>query len=235
VSPITSDNVETIDGAPHAGAPETAPASRLSGTPEWLLRVSIESVLIVISILLALAVDQWRDTRNNRLLAQQSLEIFEREIRRNLAALDEMIPYHNGVREVATKMVEQPERVVEVRSLMEGLRPVVLHSTAWEAALATGALRYMDFETVYALSVTYSSQDRFREELRAGAPRLVPGVDAGLPEMQQAVGYLTEMTRSEQDLHAVYFQALKALELAIGPGRTRASAAARDSAHPERH
>jgi hypothetical protein len=229
VSPITSDNVETVDAAP-----DGAPAARLSGTPEWLLRVSIESLLIVMSILLALAVDQWRENRNNRLLALQSLEIFERELERNLARLDDVIPYHNGLRDVATEMAAEPERIVEVRSLMEGLRPVVLQNTAWEAALATGALRHIDVETVAALSWTYSNQERFREELRVGAPRMVPGAGANLTEVQQAVAYLTEMTRSEQELHGYYVEALETLARAIGPRRTPRPAPG-DSAHPERH
>ena len=221
MSPITSDNVESAD------APAAAPSGpRLSGTPEWLLRVSIESVLIVISILLALAVDQWRENRSNRLLARQSLQIFEREVRRNLNALEEVIPYHNGLRDVAVAMAAEPERVVELRSIVEGFKPVVLLNTAWETALATGALRHIDVETVSALSLTYSMQQRFREEVRAGLPRLLPGADANAREMQHAIAYLTEMGRSEDELRGVYLQALEVITQATGPDATRPDTAA---------
>jgi hypothetical protein len=220
VSPITSDSVEAGEAPP--GTPS---GSRLSATPEWLLRVSIESVLIVISILLALAVDQWRENRSNRLLARQSLQIFEREVRRNLTALEEVIPYHTGLRDVAVAMAAQPERVVEVRSIVEGLKPVVLLNTAWETALATGALRHIDVETVSALSLTYSMQQRFREEVRAGLPRLLPSGDADAREMQQAIAYLTEMGRSEDELRGVYLQALEVITQAIGADTTRADTA----------
>jgi hypothetical protein len=211
VSPITSDSVESID------VPAAPSGSRLSGTPEWLLRVSIESVLIVVSILLALGVDQWRENRENRLIAHQSLQIFEREVRRNLATLDNEIPYHNGLSQVAVAMAAEPERIVEVRSLLEGLKPVVLLNTAWETALATGALRHIDVETVSDLSLTYSMQQRFRDEMLTGLPRLIPGAGAEASEMQQAVAYLTNLATAEKELREVYVNALQSIARAIGP------------------
>src|SRR5690606_9997973 len=96
--PITSTDVPPPDAAPTKG--DSPPRRRRSGTPEWLLRVSIESVLIMVSILLALGVDEWRDGRDYRELAQQSLQIFALEIEQNLAMMNETLPYHIGLRDV---------------------------------------------------------------------------------------------------------------------------------------
>jgi hypothetical protein len=193
---------------------------RAAATPEWLLRISIESLLIVLSILLALFVDSWRQDAENEALATTSLEIFQREISQNAARIEDVMPYHIGLRDVVESMAAQPERVVEVRSIVEGLEPTFLLSAAWETALATGALRHIDMETVSALSLTYSLQQRYREESRAGLPRMLatPGTTVAerLEQMQQAVAYLNLIIRSELELHGVFEQALQQIEVGLG-------------------
>jgi hypothetical protein len=207
------------------------------GTPEWLLRMVVESMLIVLSILGALGVDQWRDGRHDSMVASQSLEIFEREIRSNQARLVDGVPYHAGLRDVVAGMAEDPNRAVEVRSIVEGLEPAVLLSTAWETALATGALTHMDVETVSGLSLTYNLQQRFREDMGRGVPRLIitPATTAQdkLTQIQQTLFYLTNLVRAEQQLQEVYSQALEIIRKAKdpksgarGPDTTRADSSA---------
>ena len=50
---------------------------------KWILKGIVESVFVVGSILLALAVDEWAQERENAELADQSLAIFEREENRH--------------------------------------------------------------------------------------------------------------------------------------------------------
>jgi hypothetical protein len=202
-------------------------AARRAATPAWLLKASVESIFIIVSILLALAVDSWHNDAENRALARESLEIFEREIRLNAARVADIVPYHIGLRDVVAEMAAEPERVVEMQSIVEGLEPTFLLSTAWETALATGALRHLDVQTVSALSWTYSQQQRFREESRAGLPRL--RVTAGMTEeerleqIHQAHAYLSSISRLEQDLHVAFLEAIRQIEITLGdraPGDT---------------
>lgn len=208
-----------MDGSDIADEPEVEVLPR-TGTPEWLLRASFESVLIVLSILLALGVDSWHQDVENRGLARTSLEIFEREIRQNAARVADVVPYHIGMRDVVEGMAAEPERVVEVRSIVEGLEPTFLLSAAWETALATGALRHIDVQTVSALSLTYSLQQRFREDSRALLPRLLVTETTSeaekLVQIRQALAYLNAIMRSEQELHGVYLQALQQIEVGLG-------------------
>ncbi len=185
----------------------------MKGKPEWILRATFESMLIIVSIVAALAVDEWRQDRQNQELATQSLAVFEREIRQNMARLDDVAPYHAGMRDVVARMAAEEAAGADLRSIMEGLEPTVLLSTAWETALATGALTYMDFEVVSALSLTYSLQRRFAEESRSHLPDIsvVPG---GSPAMLDdritaARSYLEDLTRDEQQLRGVYAEALQ--------------------------
>lgn len=185
----------------------------MKGKPEWILRATFESMLIIVSIVAALAVDEWRQGRQNQELATQSLAVFEREIRQNMARLDDVAPYHAGMRDVVARMAAEEAAGADLRSIMEGLEPTVLLNTAWETALATGALTYMDFEVVSALSLTYSLQRRFAEESRSHLPDIsvVPG---GSPAMLDdritaARSYLEDLTRDEQQLRGVYAEALQ--------------------------
>ncbi|HEX6306557.1 MAG TPA: hypothetical protein VFZ69_00140 [Longimicrobiales bacterium] len=206
--PITSTDVPIADDAAPRGG---ARAVRRSSTPEWLLRVSVESLLIVMSILLALAVDEWQEGRDYQELAQHSLQVFASEIEQNLAVLNEIVPYHLGLRDVVSDMAAEPERVTDVHSILEGLEPTVLQNTAWETALATGAFRYIDVATVSKLSRMYSLQQRY--QATQGRPELYV-TSATLPEqkleqMQHALMYLNDLVRAEQQLLGVYLLALE--------------------------
>ena len=216
MTPLTTENEPAVA---EQAAPGEARRRPLSGTPEWLLRVTIESLLIVISILAALAVDEFRDGVRNRRLALQSLQIFQREMRQNQARLEDVIPYHTGLRDVVAGMVADPAHIVEVRSAVEGLEPVVLLNTAWQTALATGALNYIDVETVSALSLTYSMQQEFYDGTRAGPPRFAVATASTsaekLAEIQQILAHLGEVVRNEQELQAVYTNALQIIQAAI--------------------
>ena len=179
---------------------------------KWILKGLVESAFVVGSILLALAVDEYAQNREYAELADQSLGIFEREIRQNRARLEDVAPYHQGIRDLLGQMRSYPDRVVDVRSVLEGLTPPVLLNTAWETALATGALTHMEFEVVSALSLTYSIQDGFANRTRVERPRFTS--PEGLTPFQnrqqvdEAYDYLATLTRDESELLTVFDQAL---------------------------
>jgi hypothetical protein len=189
--------------------------------PSWLLRAFIESFFIMLSILLALAVDNWAQNRQHRRLAEQSLQIFARELKQNLDRIDDVTPYHSGLRSVVAEALINPSQAADMRSIVEGLQPTVLLNTAWQTALATGALTHIDVETVSALSLTYSIQERFREDTRASLPRITVGeMDPAeaTRQVQRTHAYLNDLITGEQELRGVYKQALESIRFGIrGP------------------
>lgn len=212
-------SVRSRRGAWRTAIPPSSPT--LDGRPmrrkhEWILRALIESVLIVASIVLALAVDEWRENRQNQELADQSLTVFEREIRQNLRRLEDVVPYHAGLHAVVQRMDPREVTGADLRSVLEGLEPTVLLSTAWETALATGALTHIDFQTVSALSLTYSLQSRFVEESRSQAGRLLEprtiSTRSMAEQIDRARGRLASLTQREQELLGVYRQVLEVID-----------------------
>ena len=169
----------------------------------------VESVLVVGSILLALALDEWNEDREFEDLATRSLVNFEREIRQNRLRLEDATPFHVGLRDVLANMDAGSAAVpaTTIRNILEGFQPALLVSTAWETAVATGALGYMDYEVVAGLSLTYNMQERLVTLNRSGMnDLLVGGFRSGEADLlvYTANRYMRELTESEQGLRGVY-------------------------------
>ena len=180
---------------------------------KWIIKGLVESIFVVASILMALAVDEWSQDRDYAELADQSLVIFQREIVQNHARLEDAAPYHQGIRDLLSQMRSMPGNSMDVRSIMEGLEAPILLNTAWETALATGALTHMEFEVVSALSLTYSIQEAFESRGRLDKPRFV-GPEGLTPtqvqgQLEEAHEYVAALTRDEVELLTVFNQALE--------------------------
>jgi len=129
----------------------------------WLPRALVESVLIVLSILLALGLDEWQEDQEIQELIDRSVVNFSNELARNKSRIEDISAYHQGVRAVLDKLSKQPDTtsLIAFRNIMDAMQPVVLTNSAWQTAVATGVLGRMDFELVSALTLTYNTQSRF--------------------------------------------------------------------------
>ncbi|HEX8695116.1 MAG TPA: hypothetical protein VF746_22075 [Longimicrobium sp.] len=198
----------------------------LRGAGGWLVsqlpEIVLQCIVLVISIVVALAVDQWTSERSDRELALQSLDSFELEIRQNQRRLEDSGPFRAGLREVLVRMEESGRlgTMDEFYSTvgLEALRPPHLLDTAWQAALVTDALSRMDYATVSALSLTYSRQDRYRSFSEEGLPAALrpggtPGAEAPAA-IRSTILYLSEAIEDEEELVVVYQQALQRIEAA---------------------
>ena len=105
---------------------------------------------------------------------------------------------------------------------MEGLEPPVLLNTAWETALATGALTHMEFEVVSALSLTYSFQEGFTTRSRADRPRIGGSENQSAQQVDEQVraahDYMSALTSDEAELLTIFHQALEVVEQHRGIG-----------------
>ena len=100
-------------------------ASETEATLGWrsgIYRVLVETVLVVGSILLALALDEWNENREFQDLAGRSLVNFEREIQQNCLRLEDVTLFHVGLRDVLANMDAsgEPAPATTIRNIMEG-------------------------------------------------------------------------------------------------------------------
>lgn len=176
----------------------------------WLPRVVFESLLIVVSILLALALDEWTEDLEIEELVTRSVASFERELQQNKARIEDAIPYHAGILGVLRRLDESGEdkTLAQYREVISALQPTRLLRSAWDTAVATGALSRMDYEMVAALSQTYDAQARFNELYALLGMSYLPG--AAHPgetldlSIYRAVRLMTELTAAEAELQAMY-------------------------------
>ena len=143
-------------------------------TAVWLPRVIFESALITLSILLALGLDEWRENRQTEDTIKQALSNFLSEIGQNKARVDDARPFNKGLHDVIARRAQDGDitSMSQFISIMDSYSPVVLQSTAWETALATGSLAEMDYGLVSALSLTYGLQGRYEQTNRGAMSRL---------------------------------------------------------------
>jgi hypothetical protein len=191
----------------------------------WISRVLVESVLVVGSILLALALDEWSEDQDFQDLATLSLLNFEREIEQNRLRLEDVTPFHAGLRDIMANMDAGGPEVpaTTIRNILEGFQPALLVSTAWETAVATGALGYMDYNVVAGLSLTYNLQERLVALNESGLnDLLVGGFRNAETELliYSANRYMRELIEAEQGLQGVYELVLGLVAETIGEDRT---------------
>ncbi len=180
---------------------------------EWLPRVLFESMLIVVSILVALYLDEWRDDRQDAENIEHALANFVSEIQQNRSRVEDAAPFNLGLRHVLSRRqeVRAIESVETFVNIIESYNPVVLQSTAWETAIATGALAKMDYNLVSALSLTYSLQNRYQQVSRTGKAEMTSPQNLSQDKLDlavyNAIRYLDDVTSMEMELGVVYSEA----------------------------
>jgi hypothetical protein len=183
--------------------------------------VLVESVLVVGSILLALALDEWSEDQDFQDLATLSLINFEREIDQNRLRLEDVTPFHSGLRDIMANLDAEGASVpaTTVRNILEGFQPALLVRTAWETAVATGALGYMDYDVVAGLSLTYNLQERLVALNESGLNDLLVG---GFQSVETelliylANRYMRDLIEAEQELEGVYDLVLSLIGETLG-------------------
>jgi len=184
---------------------------------DWLPRALVESVLIVVSILVALALDQWQEDQEIQELIDRSITNFVNEVTQNRSRIEDVGAYHRGVQQILKRRSANGGLgSIEFRNIMEALQPIVLTSSAWETAVATGALGRMDFELVSALTLTYNTQQRFDDNYRSILRTLLTPNSLQKQNLElttyNASRFVADVTAAESELSVYYQQTLNILQ-----------------------
>jgi hypothetical protein len=142
---------------PAAGSPQKADHGRQQS--KWLLKVGLEVLLISVGVFLALMGEQWRENAHTRELAEDSLRRFRAEIVANRTAVAAVKDYHVGLLASLRAYLAADPKTRQVNSVqITGLQPVFFDQTAWDLALATQSLAYIDPQIAFGLSRIYGLQ-----------------------------------------------------------------------------
>lgn len=119
----------------------------------WAL-LALEAVLVVLSVLLALGLNSWREARAHQDQAHRALQTVIDEVEENCLRVETLLPYHRSV------FAGEEE--------YEGLGNVFLRNDAWTSAQTAGAAHHMDYEVASAVGTVHALQVDHRRLVEAG-------------------------------------------------------------------
>ncbi len=178
----------------------------------WISQGVFQSVLIVGSILIALAFDGWREESEEAELVERAIHSFSLELHQNMGRIGDVIPYHKALYEILYRNHSDGEitEIWQLNDIVQGFQAGMLENTAWDTAVATGALTKMDYELVNALSFTYSRQDSYEASVLGLETRAPLGDVGSLAE--QTVKRMQRVMEAGSDLQATYEEMLELIE-----------------------
>jgi hypothetical protein len=130
------------------------------GGSRSVLKILLEVALIGVGVFLGLMGEQWRENRQHHELAEQALRRFRTEIAANRAAVAGVKDYHaDRLKDVQLYFDTPPSKRRDLDlHLTRSAAPAFVSHTAWDLALATQSLTYLDNELAYSISSVYSDQ-----------------------------------------------------------------------------
>ena len=200
------------------------------GWRSWLPRVLAESVLIVFSVLLALAVDQWRDDRELAREVREARAAFANEMRgnRDLLTSERYHQHHKDMWDhyralAAAADAQNTTRLAELDAITlakfsNGVWPTPLRDAVWRSLSQSEILRHMRSAEVFALADAYQEQEqlnRWHNRFFDASSR--PTAETNNPEYKRSKihttrSYLADVVAAEQRLLKRCEEALAELE-----------------------
>jgi hypothetical protein len=179
--------------------------------------VLVESALIVFSVLVALAVDEWRATRATEARAREAVAAITAELEANRKAAERARDFHRGIHAALNALVAKKELPGPDIYMAGMFNPARLVETAWTAARDADAIAAMPYPLVLKLSRVYEWQAQYKNlgsqivtDLYADLRRR--GVEPVLRDGFAGFAILAaDFINREEDMLARYDDALAAL------------------------
>ena len=174
---------------------------------EWLARAAFEGALIALSLVGALALNEWQEDRDRQARVRDAMAAMRLELGANRQDVQRVI---TGTEDVIGKIKEASK---EKRRYEDGLlRRAHLVSTAWDSSRAAAITNDIPFPTLMALGRAYTLQTDYQRDMASFYNNLLSGTLGdvrGNPQLM--IGLLNEMNGNAQRLLQEYERALKAL------------------------
>ena len=200
-----------------APAAVTSPMHQPRG--KGLLKLGLEVLLISAGVFLGLAGEQWRESREHRERAAASLRRFHTELADNRKTVAAVREYHATLRtNLRNYLTATPEQRKSISVSMEGIRPALFETTAWDLALATQSLADIPQDIAYDISRVYRIQQEYAQLTQGmlNSMYINSPYGAGDGFMMAVAVYLDDVVLLEPQLVKVYDEILPKIEAAAG-------------------
>jgi hypothetical protein len=129
--------------------------------PSWMPRVLFESALIVFSVLLALALDELRETRALRGRAETAVAAIASELQANRSAIERAKANHDLMTKTLRELEARGETPTLALASKGVFNPAGVLDTAWTSAQQMEVIDTLPYDLVLVLSRTYRRQDAY--------------------------------------------------------------------------
>jgi hypothetical protein len=185
----------------------------------WIGKAVFESALIVFSVLIAMAVDDWRDTsaRRQRLDVARANLVSELEFNRDLLNADDYLPHHVRLHDVYEGMEVSGKTDRADAMFQGGVHAAPLRDAAWRSFVGSDVAGDLPFAQRVLLEGVYGEQAGLRDTHRlliesVASPRADREAPAFVRDFIRTIDlYLTDIVYAERRLLAKYDEAVKGL------------------------
>jgi len=184
---------------------------RLSAKELPVKKLLVEVFSIVLGVLLALAMNQWRESRSQRAQADTALANIVLEIRSNRELLAQL---HDNNAKALHEIGAVSESESEPTSFVPGLQ---LQDVAWNTLLTTGVSGFVDYQIILGLAESYSIQSVYKDlgrqiiEAELSSAAYSVAAETTIDEqrkLREFSGFLELLVAIESQLLASYEEAL---------------------------
>jgi len=191
------------------------------GSGKSIFKLVLEVALISVGVFLGLLGEQWRERSHQRELAEQALRRFKTEITANRTMIAGVRDYHadrlKELKQYFAANTEADRRKVNIKMTM-GISPAFIEQSAWDLALATQSLTYIESELGVLLSRIYNTQQAITGESQAFVQAMFvrPPGDGETAYLAAAQAYFGDMAFFEPALLKYYEDILPKIDKVLG-------------------
>lgn len=208
------------ESPPDGRAPSLRARPDVTHRSKSLLKLGLEVLLIGTGVFLGLMGEQWRERAHHRELAEQSLRRFRNEIVANRRAVAAVKDYHTKTKKSLDAFFAADAKTRSTRDVtVLGIQPASFERTAWDLALMTQSLTYVDPSLAFAFSRIYTIQQGYAELSRGilQAMYLLPPMTENPTAFFGALSiYYGDIVLYEPKLLELYDEILPQIDRALG-------------------
>jgi hypothetical protein len=218
--PHLDDDEEAEAGRPpevHTGNLARPDANHRSKS---LLKIGLEVLLISTGVFLGLMGEQWRERARHHEVAEASLRRFRDEILANRKAVAAVKDYHAKTKNSLDAFFAADAKTRSTNDVtVRGIQPASFERTAWDLALITQSLTFVDPSLAFALSRIYTTQQGYADLSRGilQAMYLLPPMSENPTPFFGALSvYYGDIVYYDPKLLELYDEILPQIDRALG-------------------
>ena len=182
--------------------------------------LALEVFSVTSSVLVALAIGDWHERRQQQEQVEQALRGIVAECESNRQVLEKRLEYYLALQTAVQRKVEEQGADAPAFPIegWDGLKPALLRDASYRTAISTQAFSHMDMRVADAVAQVYSLQDLYRFYLDKTVDQMI--MSRGFENVGSLRMTMTELIALTQETINVERQLSTALQKKVGSRKT---------------